>query len=119
MEQFEAEKAELDSPPTKTNPLNTNTEDPEGDTNVADRDIEEIMGDVEDQDTEDTKGDTKIADRDVEEIKGEAEEEQISLVSSLEVEIVFNHQLLILNIFNCSCFFEFNMLFSKLFYSNT
>ena len=96
MENFEAEKAELDRLPTKMDSNHLNMAN-----------------------TEETEGDAKNADRDVEEIRGEVEEEQNSLVSSLEVEIVFNHQLLILNIFNCSCFFEFNMLFSKLFYSNT
>ena len=81
MENFEAEKAELDRLPTKMDSNHLNT------------------------DTEETEGDAKNADQDVEEIRGEVEEEQNSLVSSLEVEIVFNHQLF--SIVNCSCFFKF------------
>ena len=69
MENFEAEKAELDRLPTKMDSDHLNT----------------------DTDTEETEGDAKNADRDVEEIRGEVEEEQNSLVSSLEVETVFNH----------------------------
>ena len=43
-------------------------------------------------DTEDAEGDTKNEDLDTEDTKVEVEEEQNSLMSSLEVKLIFYHQ---------------------------